>query len=30
MPEPAPQIALQEYLATVDEAEQRVARLGAP
>jgi transposase len=27
MPEPAPQIALQEYLATVDEAEQRVVRL---
>jgi transposase len=30
MPEAAPQIALQEYLATVDEAEQRVARLTAP
>ena len=29
MPEAAPQIALQEYLATVDEAEQRVARLTA-
>jgi len=27
MPEPAPQIALQEYLATVEEAEQRVTRL---
>lgn len=27
MPEPAPQVALQEYLATVDEAEQRVTRL---
>jgi transposase len=27
MSEPAPQIALQEYLATVDEAEQRVTRL---
>ena len=27
MPEAAPQIALQEYLATVDEAEQRVTRL---
>jgi len=29
MPEPAPQIALQEYLATVEEAEQRVSRLTA-
>jgi transposase len=27
MPEAAPQIALQEYLATIDEGEQRVARL---
>ena len=27
MSEPAPQMALQEYLATVDEAEQRVTRL---
>jgi len=27
MPAPGPQIALQEYLATVDEAEQRVTRL---
>jgi transposase len=27
MPEPAPQIALQEYLATVEEAEPRVTRL---
>ena len=27
MPDPAPQIALQEYLATVEEGESRVARL---
>jgi transposase len=27
MPEPAPQIALQEYLAPVEEAEQRITRL---
>ena len=27
MPDPAPQVALQEYLATVEEAEHRVDRL---